>query len=84
MSYDYYDSRVSIHTRRCIDGSVTGANCCVGYCSYAAHEGFLTKDLRKQHNCIKNGCWYYIAKESRTKEAIPIEWMKAAQVWGIA
>lgn len=54
-----YDSP---HHRKCIDGSVTGCGKCVGYCAFRDHPGFLTKELRKQHNCIKKGCHYYSPK----------------------
>lgn len=52
----------SIHHNKCIDGSVTGSGCCVGYCTFEEHPGFLTKELRKKHNCINKGCHYYVAK----------------------
>lgn len=45
----------SPHHRRCIDGTVTGCGNCVGYCQFRDHPGYLTKDLRKQHDCIKKG-----------------------------
>ena len=57
----------SIHRNKCIDGKVTGQSCCVGYCSYCEHSGFLTKALRKQHDCIKKGCHYYIPKQRTVK-----------------
>ena len=83
MNYAYYDSKYGVHTRRCIDGSITGACRCVGYCSYASHPGFLTKDLRRDHNCVKNGCWYYTAKEASRAAPIPSAWSKAAELWGL-
>ena len=53
--------------RRCIDGTVTGCGNCVGYCQYREHPGFLTENLRKEHDCINKQCYYYIAKPQRTK-----------------
>lgn len=50
------------YNRRCIDGTVTGCGKCVGYCAFYEHTGFLTKELRKQHNCLKKGCRYYVAR----------------------
>ena len=60
----------SPHHRRCIDGSVTGCGKCVGYCSFCEHPGYLTKELRKQHDCIKKGCYYYSAKDDKKVEII--------------
>lgn len=57
----------SIHRNKCIDGSITGQSCCVGYCNFSEHRGFLTKSLRKQHDCIKKGCHYYIPKQKTIK-----------------
>lgn len=54
------------HTIKCINGRVTGSNKCVGYCQYEGHPGFLTKELRKQHNCIGKECYYYIQKRKTT------------------
>lgn len=62
-TYDFYEKKAhSIHNRRCIDGKITGCGNCVGYCQYEMHPGFLTKELRQEHNCIKKGCYYYIPK----------------------
>ena len=55
----------SPHDRRCIDGRITGCGNCVGYCSYSEHPGFLTRKQRQEHDCIKKGCHYYIAKKDR-------------------
>ena len=52
----------SAFTRVCIDGHITGSNKCVGYCQYQEHSGFLTTELLVQHDCIKKGCDYFIAK----------------------
>lgn len=67
--YEYYESASpSRVNRRCINGRITGSGKCVGYCTYDGHPGFLTKELRKEHNCIGKGCFYYIAKERTEKE----------------
>lgn len=50
------------YNRRCIDGTVTGCGKCVGYCTFYEHEGFLTKELRKKHDCLRKGCRYYVAR----------------------
>lgn len=64
-----YDSlekhNYSKYNRRCIDGRITGCGNCVGYCQYSEHPGYLTKELRKQHNCINKNCFYYVAKPKR-------------------
>ena len=52
----------SRYNRRCIDGRITGCGNCVGYCQYSEHPGYLTKELRKQHNCINKKCFYYVPK----------------------
>ena len=52
----------STYNRKCINGKITGCGNCVGYCTYNMHPGFLTKELRKEHDCINKGCYYYIAK----------------------
>lgn len=57
----------SPHHRRCINGQITGCGNCVGYCSFHEHPGYLTQQLRKEHNCIKKGCHYYRAKEKPTE-----------------
>lgn len=61
----------SPHHRRCIDGTVTGCGNCVGYCQFRDHPGYLTKDLRKQHDCIKKGCNYYIPKSKPAASVSP-------------
>ena len=48
---------------RCIDGTITGSNKCVGFCDYYGHRGFLTKETRKKHDCLKKECAYYVAKK---------------------
>lgn len=59
------------YNRRCIDNSVTGCGNCVGYCQYSEHPGFLTAKLRKQHDCIKKQCFYYVPKPSKQKATKP-------------
>ena len=61
-SSEYFSVDNSPHHRRCIDGKVTGCGNCVGYCKFHEHPGYLTKNLRKQHDCIKKGCNYYVPK----------------------
>lgn len=61
--YAFFEKRSpSAFTRVCIDGHITGSNKCVGYCQYQEHSGFLTTELLTQHDCIKKGCDYFIAK----------------------
>ena len=61
--YLYYEERCgNSKNRRCIDGHITGSGNCVGYCMYDVHSGFLTRELREAHNCIENGCFYYLRK----------------------
>ena len=61
----------SPHHRRCIDGKITGCGNCVGYCQYSEHPGYLTKELRKRHDCINKGCYHYIPKTPVRKESNP-------------
>lgn len=64
--YSQYEKRSpSKYTRKCIDGTITGCGNCVGYCQYNQHPGFLTADMRKEHNCVGKGCDYYVAKPKR-------------------
>lgn len=73
--YEYYESASPSNAkRRCINGRITGSGKCVGYCAYDGHPGFLTKELRKEHNCIGKGCFYYIAK-GRTKQEITVTYV---------
>ncbi len=61
--YEQYEKQCrSKFERCCIDNTVTGCNKCVGYCRYEEHPGFLTKELRKEHNCIGKQCFHYVAK----------------------
>lgn len=61
--YAYYEKRNrSKFNLRCIDGQHTSCGNCVGYCRFAGHEGFLTRQLRKEHDCIVKKCNYYIPK----------------------
>lgn len=68
--YEFYETKsYSQYNRRCIDGSITGCNKCVGYCRYNEHPGFLTEKQRKQHNCIGKQCFHYIAKPEKKRIA---------------
>ena len=55
------------YNRRCIDGHITGIGNCVGYCLYEGHPGYLTKSLRKEHDCIKKNCYHYEPKVRTTE-----------------
>ena len=57
-----------VNYRQCIDGSITGSNKCVGFCSYYGHSGFLTADLRRQHDCLGKQCTNYIPKHKNKKK----------------
>lgn len=68
IDYLYYDKKGSSkYNRRCINGHIIGCGNCVGYCQYSEHSGFLTKELRKEHNCIGKGCFYYLPKIKQEK-----------------
>lgn len=54
---------------RCIDGSIHGCGKCVGYCAYEGHAGFLTAELRKEHQCIEKGCFHYSPKPRGLKNS---------------
>ena len=67
-NYSSFESKyTSPHRRRCIDGQITGCGNCVGYCTFHEHPGYLTQQLRKEHNCVKNNCFYYHPKEKYTQ-----------------
>ena len=66
---EYEKGSPSTYTRRSITGTVVGCNKCVGYCKYHGHPGFLTKEQRRQHDCLNKGCYYYIEKQ---KERRPV------------
>ncbi len=67
--YEYYEKRSrSAYQRKCIDGKITGCGNCVGYCKYTEHPGFITRELRREHNCITKGCYYYVPKPKRSKQ----------------
>lgn len=69
--YAYYEGKSRSRINRiCIDGRVTGCGKCVGYCQYGEHPGFLTKDLRKQHDCVKRKCYHYVPKTKKEKRQI--------------
>ena len=65
-TYNALESNCLSNDRRCINGKVTGSNKCVGYCQYYGHPGFLTKEQRKQHDCIRKKCDYYVEKQKKT------------------
>lgn len=82
-NYDYFEKQCGLtHNRRLIDGKLTGCGNCVGYCQYSGHRGFLTKEQRKEHNCIGKGCDYYVGKPKRGKEEKPAD--RSAEVVKIA
>lgn len=61
--YKHYEKQYSIGTlRRCIDGSLTGSNKCIGYCRYSEHPGFVTQKLQREHDCISKNCFHYVSK----------------------
>lgn len=69
--YFYYNSKQNhTHDRRTIDGTITGCGKCVGYCQFSEHSGFLTKEQRKEHNCIGKECHYYLSKPKAEKVKI--------------
>lgn len=69
--YAYYEGRSHSRINRiCIDGRVTGCGKCVGYCQYEGHAGYLTEKLRKKHECLEKGCFYYVPKPARKKNSI--------------
>lgn len=69
-TYDRFRSSAD-HVCRCINGTKTGENKCVGYCNYAGHPGYLTKKQRKEHNCIRKNCYYYEAKTKALSTPVP-------------
>ncbi len=58
------------HERRLINGRITGCGNCVGYCRYEDHSGFLTRDLRKEHNCLGKQCRYYLGKPKKSEKVV--------------
>lgn len=69
--YSHYESNCRSKVNRvCIDGRVTGCGKCVGYCQYSGHPGFLTKDLRKQHDCLNRNCYHYVPKPPKEKPQV--------------
>ncbi len=55
---------------RCIDGSSTSCGKCIAYCKYSGHEGFLTRELRKKHDCLGKRCDYYLPKPKKMQKNI--------------
>lgn len=72
--YHIYEMQTGDRFRlRCIDGRRTSCGNCVGYCRYSGHEGFLTRELRKEHNCLGKQCDYYLPKpRNKQKETVVI------------
>ena len=69
------------HNRRCIDGRMTGSGKCVGYCRYDGHPGFLTREQRKEHNCIQKECFYYLPKVKAASEQPQVSWKAGLLCW---
>ena len=68
IDYDTYECRhSSAHSRQCIDGTITGSGKCVAFCEYEQHPGFLTDELRADHNCLEKSCIYYLQKKNRVR-----------------
>ncbi|MBR4858017.1 MAG: hypothetical protein IKU08_02390 [Clostridia bacterium] len=66
--FEFYEKNSpSKYTRISINGSIVGCNNCVGYCMFSGHPGFVTKEQRKEHDCIRKNCYYYIPKPKRHK-----------------
>ncbi len=65
--YDFDPPRDK-YLRRCIDGKSTNCSGCVGFCQYSGHPGYLTKELRRKHDCLNKNCFYYKPKEKEIKE----------------
>ena len=78
-SYQGFDRDEGNHTRKCIDGTTTGSNKCVGYCRYDVHPGFLTAKLRKAHACVQKRCVYYLEKEKRELSAWQMQLQECAR-----
>lgn len=68
--------------RKCIDGTITGCGNCVGYCQYQKHPGFLTKKIRKEHDCINKQCYHYLPKPQKNKSERPTDF--SALLLGLA
>lgn len=83
MTYENVEKKYGLknHTRKCIDGKITSCGNCVGYCMYCEHSGFLTKELRKEHNCIGKQCHHYIEKTISIKEDINNPFATALNSW---
>ncbi len=69
-SYGYYLEHYGTkYEKPAFNGKTVGTNKCVGFCRYNGHRGFITKDLRKQHNCCKKGCAFYVPKSKASNES---------------
>lgn len=72
---EYHDYEVQAGGRfrlRCINGHRTSCGNCVGYCRYSGHEGFLTRELRQEHNCLGKQCSYYLPKPRKERKEIAV------------
>ncbi len=65
------------HERRLINGKVTGCGNCVGYCRFEEHAGFLTREQRREHDCLGKQCRYYLGKPKK-RERMTLE-----QCWAV-
>lgn len=83
MTYENVEKKYGLknHTRKCIDGKITSCGKCVGYCMYCEHSGFLTKELRKKHNCIGKQCHHYVEKKTLTKDDFSHPFASAFSSW---
>ncbi len=64
-TYSYFESICTLdYNVRSIDNRIIGVSKCVGYCRFEEHRVFLTRELRKKHNCIKKNCYYYVPKKT--------------------
>ena len=83
MTYENVEKKYGLknHTRKCIDGIITSCGNCVGYCMYCEHSGFLTKELRKKHNCIGKQCHHYVEKKVLTKDDFSHTFASALSSW---
>lgn len=73
LTYEWFEKQSkSKYVRKCIDNRTVGSNKCVGYCNFEEHRGFLTRKLRKKHNCIKKKCHYYIQKNKSTNTGLKV------------
>ena len=66
---------------RCIYGSYTVYENCIGFCNSAYHKGYITQNIERQHSCFKKRCknfqqisknpyWRKKDKNAELKEAL--------------